>query len=317
MNISTKSPNTNTETMSPIPTTKYTSTNTNTNTYTNTYTNTNRGDKREQSKKKVKNPIDHNIFIECAELVYDAYWKEIFENAAQNKFPRSFSYVGETLIYRTGSHKIKIDVPNIPEEALSVCMSFFKEKGGMCSNDDMIKIKKYNEEISENNKEIKNWTDIKKIKVKELLLYNYVTELSNKYNMDDYNKKLLETTINKGFLLKNFDNKSVQFDDGKITGIKGLIYDEYTNNFIIDNKLKNKTKTNDDKYYDDTQCDTEKKDNKISFMKSWGKFLDYMYKNYGKSSSKIRIINKSTNNDDSEFDSYTEKDTDNDDVDTN
>lgn len=233
---------------------------------------------RGSGKKNQIEEVQHEIFEECMEVVQDEYWKQVFEQASFNRFPRLFSYSNGMLSFKSPHKRKKLEIPESAVEAATLCMAFFKECGGLYSNEDRIKTGQYREDNMDKSKFLENckWSDIKKSKVRNILLEHYINTLAKQHGLDDVGKIMLETTINTGFMLKYFDNKDVVFENGRIQKIHGLIYSESEKNFIIDTKLeplrlKNLKKNN---VSDSTSTKS------FSFIKTWNKFLKYLNKEY-------------------------------------
>lgn len=239
--------------------------------------------------------IEHKIFLECSEVTEDKFWKDILLKAAYGKFPRSFTYINGFLYYKcsNSNNKKKVELPDSPIEGSLVAMQFFKEHGGIYSEDDDVKIMKYNNMIKEQEmNRIVEWKDIKKIKVRDMLILNYIEKISKEYDFDDFKKKELETTINIGFILRYFDTKDVMFNDGAVTGINGLIYDKKEGNFIIDPKLQPLRIKNIKKIQAPGLYTTESNDIKVTIDKSWTKYLNHLRKCVpisSKNSQKIKV----------------------------
>lgn len=239
--------------------------------------------KEDKNCKKAREDIVFEIFYNCIPHIEDEYWKEIFEQASQNRFPRLFTFQNGYLTYTNSNKRKKIKVSNIPQEAIPSCISFFQTHGGMFSNLDKSQMTLQRENNIDESKLLENckWTDIKRNKVKTLLIENYIDRLAKTYNISDKDKITLETTIHIGFMLKYFDNKDVVFENGRIQQINGLIYDSHQNNFIIDPKLElSKSKKKIQLFNPYRAIDIMDENKPYPFDKVWEKFLKFLYKEY-------------------------------------
>jgi len=192
------------------------------------------------SQKKRDKKIIHEIFERCAEMTNDQYWVSIFKACARDKFPRGFQFKNGLLIHRRGNKTTRVMIPETTVEALSQCISFFKNASGIMSSSDRKRIQKQQEgRILEelNSLDIK-WKDIKADRVKELLISEYISDLARINGFDSEQKKELITTVKKGFMLKYFQSKHITMENGKISYIKGLIYNKESKEFHIDPQLK-------------------------------------------------------------------------------
>lgn len=224
--------------------------------------------KTNKSTRKRKCKIHHEIFLKCSNLTADPYWTHIFENAANNKFPRGFMCKNGFLLHKKDRTTRRCLLPNDPEEALAICMEFFKKTGGLMSTQDRTRLEKEitSELIGKYSLEKLAWKDIKKEKVREVLINDFALRQKQKYNLDDAEYLELLTTINKGFLLKQFSNSDVIFENGKVTNITGLLYNDGGKFSIANTRKVQKTYAKKK-----TSYNTAKK--KHSIMKTWQKYI--------------------------------------------
>jgi len=242
--------------------------------------------KRKRAEKKVV----HEIFEKCADLTNDQYWITVFNNCARDKFPRGFFYKNGLMTHRRGNKINRVSIPNSAPEASSVCMSFFKTAAGLMSTADRMRLRREEEQrILENttNREL-TWKDIKTEKLKELLIMEFVDDISKRLRMNDEDKKELITTVKSGFMLKCFTSKNIKMKDGRIISIDGLVYDKKTNTYDIDPHLI--TKKNNKKIVGLGVSKTQNKP-KVSFMALWDKYLQGLEKR--NHPSNFQIINTS------------------------
>ena len=243
--------------------------------------------KRKRAEKKVV----HEIFEKCAELTTDQYWITVFNNCSRDKFPRGFFYKNGLMTHRRGNKINRVSIPNSAPEASSVCMSFFKTAAGLMSTADRMMLRQEEErKILEltSNKEL-TWKDIKTEKLKELLIMEFVDDISNRLRFNKEEKNELITTVKSGFMLKCFTSKNIQMKDGSIIAIEGLIYDKKTNTYDIDPQLI--TKKINKKIIGLGVSKTQNKP-KVSFMALWDKYLQGLEKR-NQPTSNFQIINGS------------------------
>lgn len=90
-----------------------------------------------KGKKKITvNAIINPIFSRCSELTTDSLWKDIFIAASIGKYPRGFGYQDGTLFYRKRTRTMSVEVPPNPVEAFEVCRNFFRNMGGIASQEE-------------------------------------------------------------------------------------------------------------------------------------------------------------------------------------
>ena len=233
-----------------------------------------------KGKKRPVKKVIYQIFEDCSHVTNDKFWISVFQECARGKFPRGFSYKNNLLTYRKGNKTVRIEITE--PHAYIKTMDFFKEMGGIMSKTDRLKIqkeeeKKYLEQLSKNPK---TWKDIKIEKIKEALIYEYVTSLSEEKDYTKHEKMELYTTINKGFMLKYFTGDNIVIENRKIKKIKGLTYNSKTRKYDIDKELMN---TKSKKRINGLGIEKHKKKQKVSFMDNWVKYIDKLENNKSKS----------------------------------
>jgi hypothetical protein len=227
-----------------------------------------------KKRKKTLKPIIHPIFEKCASLTDDAYWVSVFNDCSRGKFPRGFSYKNNMLLHKKGNKITRVEIPNSISETFFTSKEFFRVSGGIMSSQDRKKMKEIEEEKlleKESNKDYK-WKDIKTEKLKEILINEFIKDISEKLNFNNDEKKELITTVKKGFLLKYFNSNNVIMSNFKIIEIEGLLFNEETEEYEIDpiyiHERKNKK--------GGTGLGIEKTDKKtdLNFLSIWEKYLD-------------------------------------------
>jgi len=231
-------------------------------------------------RKRAEKKVIHKIFERCSELTKDHYWISIFRECARGKFPRGFSYKNGLLIHRRGNKINRVLISNSPHEAFSICLSFFKLSAGIMSSTDRKRLQKEEEErlLQVLNGREMTWKDIKAEKVKELLISEFVGDLSQKMKYDKEEKKELSTTVKCGFMLKYFTSKNITMEDGKIIDISGLLYNKTNDRYYIDPKYTNKRQGRKVK---GLGIERVRKKPKVSFMNNWVKYLQNLEKRNG------------------------------------
>lgn len=231
--------------------------------------------------------IVNPIFNECAKVIDDAYWQSLFIQASYGKLPKGFMYKNGFLNYKIGTKKNrKIEIPENSIEAASACLSFFREMGGIRSQADRDRERLELDEKLLEMKSIDNWkwSDIKRKKIQEILINSFVETIITSMKLNQSQTKQLTTLINLGFLMGYFSANSVQFVEGDIKGITGLLYDSNSNEFIFDPSVisrgSNKNNSNRSKFITDDQLlDVDNNPYKnhmtyVSFLNLWQKLLD-------------------------------------------
>lgn len=242
---------------------------------------------RKTTTRRRKKKILYPIFAECSKIATDPFWKDKFEKASHGKFPRGFSYNKDHLIYKRGTKNDSVIVPDSPSEAYSVCVFFFHDTAKIYSDQDRKRIEEeeYQDQLLEQLKE-KTWSKTLK-RQKEVLVEIYVQELKEKYQLSISATRQLEDLINVGILFNHFNKDNIILEDGMISEIKGLVYDDESKTFKTTETLKPKTSKSSSKA---KRLDPSPfprhvpfhKENNVVFVDEWSKFLDQTIKPHTK-----------------------------------
>jgi hypothetical protein len=240
-------------------------------------------------KKRVEKKVVHEIFEKCSELTDDEYWVSVFKSCAREKFPRGFQYKNGMLIHRKGSKTIRVLIPDSVSEALSASISFFKSAGGLMSVTDKKKLQKEEENrlLEQTSSEEITWKDIKIERIKEVLISEFISDLSIKNGLDENQKKELSTVIKVGFILKCFGSKNIIMDKGKIIEIQGLTRSEtkFTIDPVLLKSIGRKVKG--------LGIESSHIKTKTSPIILWEKYLDNLEKKRNTKGSNFNIIDNS------------------------
>jgi len=233
-------------------------------------------------KSKNTNTVIFPIFLECAQLTTDPFWISFFTSASYGKFPRGFLYKDGYITYKKGNKMQQLEIPSSPIEALPVCMTFFSSMAGIMSQMDQVKARQDYDNTSMEFPSLHNctWMDIKKKKIKEMLINIYVDDLVQQYHLNDDQKNKVKSLINVGFILEYFSPQNIQFTNGRIQNIIGLEYNSSDKTFYINNAYLSKLPDQRKKKRDDESSEKKKvKDKKApSFLRLWVKYLDSLKK---------------------------------------
>jgi len=235
--------------------------------------------KSASTKTTKKRKVLHPIFAECATLTTDRFWKDLFEKASFGKFIKGFTINRDYLIYKRGTKSDSVLIPNSPHEAYSVCVSFFQSSAKIYSDEDLKKIHEEERlmQLEEQLKE-RTWSKTRKRQA-EVLIDAYICELKAKYNLGTEPGKKLEDLINIGLLYNYFNKDNIILEDGMISEIKGLKYDEVKCEFTTATEMKPKTGKSSSKAKKiepsplprHIQLTTQRK---VDFQNEWRKLLE-------------------------------------------
>ena len=144
--------------------------------------------KKTKGQKKRGQPVIINpIFEECGMIVEDPFWKSVFTQASCGKFPRGFMFRNDILTYRKGTKTQKIELSGSATENISLFTKFLRDTAGIRSQADQDRDRRQLEQKVSRMKTIENctWSDIKKKKVKAMLINEYVDVLTKELALTD------------------------------------------------------------------------------------------------------------------------------------
>jgi len=179
-----------------------------------------------------KHDIIYPIFMECCHFTNDIFWGTIFENLAYGKTPYG-TYISKDFLCckykkKEFSYKIERKPADIVYEEV---YNLLTNKVGILSQQEKLKKKKNLIEIENTLKDSrKNWNDIKKKNLKEILIELYVINIKNKYSLTINQTKYLLSILYIAIIFKVITNKDIEYKDGIIRNIKGI---DFVNKQII------------------------------------------------------------------------------------
>lgn len=196
---------------------------------------------RNRGRKEVVNPI----FLECSSLCKDEFWISIYNDLSLGKTPRGL-YLKNGALHSTNKRKgfSYTFTKKTAEEIMTELHVLITEKTNIYSDKDMKKKKKDMEKVKNKIKQMRDvdkFSMIRKKKTREMLLDAFVIKMKYKYKLQWDIVRSLREKIKLGFLEKKLVSADVIYKEGEIKKIRGLIYDEETQQFELNNKSKLKT----------------------------------------------------------------------------
>lgn len=226
-------------------------------------------------KKNETKEIVYPVFKSCSDKITDPYWKGIFDNASQNRFPIGYSYNGHNIVRKQGNKETTCEVyqDEVTDDNIAIYINFFKQSG-LISVSDIDTITTENENFNYINLQ---WKDIRKEKTREIFIDEYIKNISIKMKMNKKAYIELYTCIQKAFLFGYLNKNDVILENGNIAKINGLYlnYDEKVYYIEPERLSRDKSnKCNKRKTNSDTSDASELSNNKKkSIMKNWFKLL--------------------------------------------
>jgi len=244
-------------------------------------------EKTKGKKQKASSIIIHPIYARCSECTDDPYWKSLFMTAATGKFPRGFSSRDGLLLFKRGTKVQRIEVPEDPDDAFTVCKQFFQTTAALKSELDQEQERQEirDQQLAMTSLSTRKWSDIKQKRLQKILITDFVHRTGRHLNLTLLQKNHMKTLINIGFLAGYFTSESIEFEDGEIKRIIGIKYDEKTNKFIFDfTHIKmpkiSKTRTKYHHHSEYLSFPISSGHAKISFVDLWVKFLESINAEY-------------------------------------
>ncbi len=188
--------------------------------------------------------IEVPFFLECGECIKDDFWKSVFTDAAQGKWPRNFSYINNQIVWKKNRGKgvITLVVPDNPAEAMSKIKNFLKNYGGIRSKLDLHREQEEKTNSLDQNELLinKSWSGITKKTTKKYLLNEFCRNIAQQFSITVYEYRQLITVVNQSLMSGRLTNKDVRFNNGIIISINGLLFNNNLNIFFIDTRRKRK-----------------------------------------------------------------------------
>lgn len=161
--------------------------------------------------KKVANPI----FDQCAELIRDPFWVNIYREAAKGKFYTGFVFQNGILKYRKGTKINTIELSTIPEQALLESKEFFSKFGYIVSEKD-----RYDCEVKNSTESTETLT-LKKIRKNKFLFECYLQEYVERVSFK-YNREALRYIVMFGFNSGILEERDFVFKNNRIVDIHNI-----------------------------------------------------------------------------------------------
>jgi len=164
------------------------------------------------------------FFLECCQYTNDIFWENIFENLAYGKAPYG-SYISKNFLccgYKQKEFQYKIERKD-SETVYKEVFSLLTNRLGIFSQQEKLKNKKDFTNLENDIKNSrKNWNDIKKRNVKELLVELYVSRMRNKYSLSIKQAKYLLSTILIAMVFKVITVNDIDYSNGRVNKIDGI-----------------------------------------------------------------------------------------------
>ena len=172
----------------------------------------------------IKKEIVYPIFLECCQYTDDIFWENIFEDLAYGKPPYG-TYISKDFLccsYKKKEFSYKIekkDSKTIYDEVYNILTN----KLELLSHREKINKRKDFTDVEDVIRESrKNWNDIKKKNMKELLIELYVTRMKTKHSLTIQQARFLSSVITLGIIFKVILPEDIDYKNDSIQNIKGI-----------------------------------------------------------------------------------------------
>ena len=172
----------------------------------------------------VKKEIVYPVFLECSRYAVDSFWENVFDDLAYGKSPYG-TYISKDFLcckYKKKEFSYKIERKD-SEILYKEVFDLLYNTLGLVSHKD--KIKKRDAFILAENvlkESRKNWNDIKKKNIKDLLIELYVIDMKNKFSLTLVQTRYLASIIFTAIIFKVIGCKDIEYTDGRIDNIDGI-----------------------------------------------------------------------------------------------
>lgn len=241
--------------------------------------------KKPPRKHRSQKNITHKIFDDMRKYNEEDFWDNVLMKFSRNIFYNDFRLIGTTLYYKYKSknqrEEITLDKNNL-EESFEKLKDILRKKGILPVSEivDDSKI------LIQPRKKITSWKEAGKNKI--ILIYGYIDSLEKKYNLNNIEKKRLESLLKILVYSNILNNDHIILEDETIKSIKYFEWDSVNRKFNIniDNikikQIKNEKK-NEDKFYtiNSFSDDNQNLNREIQIEtvdKKWEIFLESYYK---------------------------------------
>jgi len=174
--------------------------------------------------KFTKKEIIYPIFLQVSQMATDSFWIYLFQDLAYGICPFGISIDNYAVYCRFKDKQFNYNFSGKScQNIYDQLMHIFKNKLNILSKlDHLTKRSKFNEilQLISN----KQWKDIRKKNIKDILLENFVISLKYKYSLSNTQAQKILNSIIIGFTFKLISNTDVIYDpiNCKIIDINGI-----------------------------------------------------------------------------------------------
>lgn len=190
--------------------------------------------------KRFKKNVIFPIFIKCAEICKDDFWKQLFEDMGYGKHPKNI-FISDMTI-NIGKNKPAFSFVNLTEqEIVTNLIPFLQNHTSLYSCSDLKKRKLLIQQLKIEKEYINNikWHQIRKTTHKKIFLLNFVDAKRAEFNLS-WDKAINLYNLLLAEIFKQGMSKKIEYQNGSIISIEGLEFID--GNFIIEKEDESKNK---------------------------------------------------------------------------
>ena len=178
--------------------------------------------------------IIYSVFLQCSLIQTDLFWKDIFSDLCYGVAPYPAYIYNDYILCGSKGREFSYRIPDVHDEddkSLYVSISndvidLFNNKLNIFSNSEIQRKYRLFQELSEEIREMRNtsWVQIRKKNIQDLILDNFIIEMKNKHGLSLSEMKRLHSRINMCLLFKTILPRDIEYSNGKIHSIKGVLF---------------------------------------------------------------------------------------------
>lgn len=171
--------------------------------------------------------VIHPIFVQASQYMNDSFWANQLMDAAKGVFPQGILYSKDMLVFTTKRKVESISLYNMsPEQVAEAFYTFIRKYTTMSSdNDDRLSkmelMTLHRDHRNVTNREIQSMLD------------EYATNFAKYFDLNNQQKDSLTSTLQIGYYMGIYNNKTVNIASGIITFVPHVEYDKNTGKFYI------------------------------------------------------------------------------------
>lgn len=179
--------------------------------------------------------IVYPILSECADLVRDEFWKQLYQDLSAGKVTKGI-FISHGVIQSSNKRNgFQYSITDKAPEVIVVELHhLITTHTSICSRKDVSKKQAFIDDLE---KELSDygkgkWTSIKRKNLRMILLVDYALHLQKLHNLDWTATMAAHRTIVRAFDDKTHSSRDVEYEDGKIISIQDIELDDNGKNII-------------------------------------------------------------------------------------